>query len=26
MQPVWKSFEAQIGSDILRAALTVNRR
>ena len=26
MQPVWKTFEAQIGSDVLRAALTVNRR
>jgi len=26
MQPVWKSFESQIGADIMRAALTVNRR
>lgn len=26
MQPVWKSFEAQIGTDVMRAALTVNRR
>ncbi|WP_413044298.1 TRAP transporter substrate-binding protein [Pseudomonas sp. YJ42] len=26
MQPVWKSFESQIGADVMRAALTVNRR
>ncbi|WP_415845573.1 TRAP transporter substrate-binding protein [Stutzerimonas zhaodongensis] len=26
MQPVWKSFEAHIGTDVMRAALTVNRR
>ncbi|MGM3389076.1 TRAP transporter substrate-binding protein [Stutzerimonas stutzeri] len=26
MQPVWKTFEAQIGADVMRAALTVNRR
>ena len=26
MQPVWKSFEAHIGADIMRAALAVNRR
>ncbi len=26
MQPVWKSFEPQIGADVMRAALTVNRR
>lgn len=26
MQPTWKHYEAQIGSDVLRAAQTVNRR
>lgn len=26
MQPVWQQFEAQIGSDVLKAAQTVNRK
>ncbi|WP_421682220.1 TRAP transporter substrate-binding protein [Stutzerimonas urumqiensis] len=26
MVPVWKSFEEEIGADVIRAALTVNRR
>ena len=26
MQPVWKTYEADVGADMLRAALTVNRR
>lgn len=26
MQPLWQQYEAQIGSDVLRAAQTVNRR
>ncbi len=26
MRPVWKTFEAEIGADVMRAALTVNRR
>ncbi|MNE41663.1 Bacterial extracellular solute-binding protein, family 7 [compost metagenome] len=26
MRPVWQQFEAQIGSDVLKAAQTVNRK
>ncbi len=26
MQPVWKTYEAEIGADLIRAAMTVNRR
>jgi C4-dicarboxylate-binding protein DctP len=26
MQPVWKTYEAEVGADMLRAAQTVNRR
>lgn len=26
MQPVWQAYEADIGADVIRAALTVNRR
>ena len=26
MMPVWKAYEAEIGADVIRAALTVNRR
>ncbi|WP_045163628.1 TRAP transporter substrate-binding protein [Stutzerimonas stutzeri] len=26
MMPVWQSYEAQIGADVIRAALTVNRK
>lgn len=26
MVPVWKAYEEEIGADVIRAALTVNRR
>jgi len=26
MLPVWKTYEAEIGADLIRAAMTVNRR
>ncbi len=26
MMPVWQSYESEIGADVIRAALTVNRK